>query len=72
MTRGTFIYSYNRNGRANEAIDYICSHNTPASECNDICSEVGRRMCEWWNNSFTQMQDRIVVRDRLLRENNED
>lgn len=68
MTPNTFVYRMNRNGRECEALSYICSHGLPAGECTAHFDGLSleRHMVEWWNNSFTQMQDRIVCRDRIL------
>ena len=70
----TFITTENRNGRPWRADHYICQHGNIMSECtlppgNRGCGSavVEAAMVTWWNNSFAQMQDRITVRDRMLR-----
>lgn len=68
MRRGTFITVENRNGRPWQAVGYVCRHEVSMAECRD-CPDgpgVAQAMIDWWNNSFTQMQDRIVVRDRMI------
>jgi len=72
MTPRTFVHTYNRNGRAYLATGYVCQHGVLMRDCpaEEFGPEVEERMVEWWNNSFTQMQDRITVRDNLLRGNN--
>lgn len=70
MIPNTFIYVENRNGRPHLATGYVCQHRQNMIECtvgDDIHRIVGQRMVDWWNNSFTQMQDRIVVRDSMMR-----
>ena len=68
----TFLTRSNRKGRTCEALHYVCTHGLIMSECEDHYDPVGveRCMVEWWNNSFAQMQDRITVRDAILRGDN--
>lgn len=70
MVRGTFITEANRHGRPYRATGYVCEHEQDMAECpygDDDHRAVGAIMVAWWNNSFIQMQDRLTVRDNILR-----
>jgi hypothetical protein len=69
MTPHTFTYDYNRHGEPWRANGYICEHGNDMATCTEgdqIHRLVGERMVEWLNNTFIQMRDRVIVRDRIL------
>lgn len=68
MTPHTFITDENRNGRPWRATGYVCRHGVQMRFCPEEPdgAVVEEAMVAWWNESFTQMQDRLTVRDNIL------
>lgn len=65
MQRGTFVMD----PAGSDAIAYICEHGRHMHECemgDSIHQETGERMVDWYNNTFVQMQQRLVTRNRLM------
>ena len=64
----TYIYVYNRKGEPYAVVTYVCEHGVIMSECPEHLygQQVEQHMVDWFNESFLQMRQRAVVRDRIL------